>query len=278
MILYNTAPFRRLHQGPLPISHRSTLRWIGFTKEGLVASYDSQCVIRVLSGVIIPTEEVLFDEMEWVVLMNVKFYLKEKQEIGEALPYCWIVALSLQTVKYILLPSAASIPPTLPRPILSILDVKLPLCVGDENVSHLQKKGNVMAEFENSLLLRTYEFSAASQSPLWESEQHREQIDFDKFLLRQINIEIGSNQLLRAEYLCSLINTIAALKKAAIVGQSEQTEVQLAQKANVSALVSRIEELMDKKQDPEPYSRDIREEKTLAFEDRLNSATVNSRK
>lgn len=52
----------------------------------------------------------------------------------------------------------------------------------------------------------------------------------------------------------------------------------MAQKANVSVLVSRIEELMDKKQDPIPYSRDIREEKTLAFEDRLNSATVNSRK
>ena len=129
MLLFSTNPFRRLHQGPLPLSHHSTLRWIGFTKEGCVASYDSQCVIRVFTGVILPTEEIMFDEMEWVILMNVKNYLKEKQEPGESLPYCWLVALSLHTIKYVLLPSAASNPPTLPRPMLSVLDVKIPLCV-----------------------------------------------------------------------------------------------------------------------------------------------------
>lgn len=58
---------------------------------------------------------------------------------------------------------------------------------------------------------------AQSLAPQWRSEQRREQLDFDKFLLRQINVEIGSGQLLRAEYLCSLIHTVAALKKAAIV-------------------------------------------------------------
>lgn len=58
---------------------------------------------------------------------------------------------------------------------------------------------------------------AQSLSPQWRSEQRHEQLDFDKFLLRQINVEIGSGQLLRAEYLCSLIHTVAALKKAAIV-------------------------------------------------------------
>ena len=43
-------------------------------------------------------------------------------------------------------------------------------------------------------------------------------LGFDKMLLRQLNAELGSNQLLRAEYLCSLLNTATALKKAAIVG------------------------------------------------------------
>ena len=42
-------------------------------------------------------------------------------------------------------------------------------------------------------------------------------LDFDKMLLRQLNTELGSNQLLRAEYLCSLLHTTAALKKAGIV-------------------------------------------------------------
>ena len=40
-------------------------------------------------------------------------------------------------------------------------------------------------------------------------------------LLRQINVELGSNQLVKAEYLCSLIHSVVALKKAAIVYSNE---------------------------------------------------------
>jgi len=149
MIVYCTAPFRRLHQGPLPLSHHSTLQWIGFTKEGYVASYDSQCVIRVFCGVIVPTEEVLYDEMEWIVLMNVKFYLKEKQEPGDALPYCWLVALSLHTIKYVLLPSAASIPPTLP-PLNKIIRIGL---FGVNNEDRLLPKCVLVILCDNELLL-----------------------------------------------------------------------------------------------------------------------------
>ena len=74
--------------------------------------------------------------------------------------------------------------------------------------------------FENSLLLHTYELASKSFSPSWESESRHEQVEFDKFLLRQINVEIGSNQFLRAEYLCYLLNTTTALKKAATVRKS----------------------------------------------------------
>ena len=45
------------------------------------------------------------------------------------MPYCWLVALSFHTLKYVLLPSAAAVPPTLPRPFLSVLEVEPPLCV-----------------------------------------------------------------------------------------------------------------------------------------------------
>lgn len=50
-----------------------------------------------------------------------------------------------------------------------------------------------------------------------ETVERGQLLGFDKMLLRQLNAELGSNQLLRAEYLCSLLNTAAALKKAAIV-------------------------------------------------------------
>ena len=86
--MYTTSPFRRIYQGILTLSRKATLKWIGFSREGLLTTYDSQCIVRVLTGVAVSQEEMLFDEMEWVVLMNVKSFLKEKQERGEACMYC----------------------------------------------------------------------------------------------------------------------------------------------------------------------------------------------
>ena len=54
-------------------------------------------------------------------------------------------------------------------------------------------------------------------------------------LLRQLNLEIGSNQLARAEHLCASLHSLSALKKAG----------QLAQMAGVSGLVERIEAMME---------------------------------
>ena len=84
MLLYSTAPFRRLHPGPLALSHKAKLAGLGFSMEGLPATYDSQCVLRVLTGVGGSSEPLLPEEMEWVVLMNVKHYLREQQERGDA--------------------------------------------------------------------------------------------------------------------------------------------------------------------------------------------------
>lgn len=51
----------------------------------------------------------------------------------------------------------------------------------------------------------------------WEDEQTGLLMEFDKMLLRQLNVELGSNQLVKAEYICSMIHSVAALKKAAFV-------------------------------------------------------------
>lgn len=50
----------------------------GVHQGGAAATYDSQCVLRVLTGVGGSSEPLLPEEMEWVVLMNVKHYLREQ--------------------------------------------------------------------------------------------------------------------------------------------------------------------------------------------------------
>ena len=84
VILYSSSPFRRLYQGPLPLSPHSSLSWIGFSKEGLLATYDSQCVIRLFTGTEVTSEPVQIEDMEWVLLMNLKHIMKERCAAGEA--------------------------------------------------------------------------------------------------------------------------------------------------------------------------------------------------
>ena len=84
-------------------------------------------------------------------------------------------------------------------------------------------------------------------------------------LLRQLNLEIGSNQLARAEHLCASLHSMSALKKAG----------QLAQMAGVSALVERIEAMMETMaESPAPRAetsgRSQREE--MSLEQRIGAA------
>ena len=66
-----------MYEGPLPVSRRASLTWVGFTKEGCMASYDSHCVVRALASVGPAARE-------WVVLMNVKQAMKDKFGQSEA--------------------------------------------------------------------------------------------------------------------------------------------------------------------------------------------------
>lgn len=59
------------------MSRRAALTWVGFTKEGCMASYDSHCVVRALASVGPAARE-------WVVLMNVKQAMKDKYGQSEA--------------------------------------------------------------------------------------------------------------------------------------------------------------------------------------------------
>ena len=53
--------------------------------------------------------------------------------------------------------------------------------------------------------------------PDWEEEQLSLTLEFDKMILRQVNVELANNQFTKAEYLCSLIHSVTALEKASYV-------------------------------------------------------------
>ena len=69
---------------PVPLSPRSSLRWIGFSREGLVATCDSHQHLRVLSGLAAQRSGLEYSQMEWVLLMSLRRAMKEKQSMVDA--------------------------------------------------------------------------------------------------------------------------------------------------------------------------------------------------
>ena len=84
MRLYHTSPFRRVFEGPVPLSPRSSLRWVGFSREGLVATCDSHQQLRVLSGLAAQRSGLEYAQMEWVLLMSLRRAMKEKQSMMDS--------------------------------------------------------------------------------------------------------------------------------------------------------------------------------------------------
>lgn len=68
----------------MPLSARASLRWIGFSREGLVATCDSHQQLRVLSGLAPQRSPLQFCQMEWVLLMSLRRAMKEKQSLLDA--------------------------------------------------------------------------------------------------------------------------------------------------------------------------------------------------
>lgn len=143
----------------------------------------------------------------------------------------------------------------------------------------MQNKSNPAYANEKSTLLTGYEVSAVvfekgyhqkSLSDDWEEEESSLLMEFDKLLLRQLNVELGNNQLLKAEYVCSMIHSVAALKKAAYVILFICFDVQLAQKVESSSLVSRIEEMIEMKEG-EVESIPQRRRQEDSFESRIQN-------
>lgn len=108
---------------PLPLGPECDLSWAGFSDEGTLATLDSCGMLHVQSagGVWMPVLD---------TLQNVK---------GKSDHY-FIVGLSeLEKCIRAILCKGARYPPTLPRPNIALLDIKLPMCDMSNEKSQLEE-------------------------------------------------------------------------------------------------------------------------------------------
>ncbi|CAG7825087.1 unnamed protein product [Allacma fusca] len=117
----------------LPLTRHSTLSWIGFSDEGTPVFSDSKEVLKILNGRL------------WSPFCSMKDHLTGASD------HFWVVGVSetslhVRAVKC----KGAKYPPTLPRPIIMMLESKIPLCEMDTEKSQLE---DVM--LQNLLLIST---------------------------------------------------------------------------------------------------------------------------
>uniref|UniRef100_A0AAR2JQ06 WD repeat and HMG-box DNA-binding protein 1 n=1 Tax=Pygocentrus nattereri TaxID=42514 RepID=A0AAR2JQ06_PYGNA len=103
-----------IHGEPLPLSRKSYLAWMGFSAEGTPCSVDSEGVVRMLNRSVGNT---------WTPVCNTRESCKSKSD------HYWVVGIHENPQQLRCIPCKGSrFPPTLPRPAVSILPFKLPLC------------------------------------------------------------------------------------------------------------------------------------------------------
>lgn len=113
---------------PLPMSPRSTLRWAGFSEEGSLLSYDSECVLRL-------NQQCSGSAALWRPVCFMDDLTKGKSD------HYFIVGVSesSHSVRCILC-KGCFYPATVPRPILTQVNWKIPLCESSLEKSELEEQ------------------------------------------------------------------------------------------------------------------------------------------
>lgn len=122
---------------PLPLGPDCDLSWAGFTDEGTPVTLDSSGLMQLQSR-----------RNMWIPLLDTRQNVKGKSD------HYFIIGLSeLEKNVRCVLCKGARYPATLPRPNISLLDVKLPLC----------DLGNEKTQFEEALIQSTMQLQLAAR-------------------------------------------------------------------------------------------------------------------
>lgn len=113
--LVDTSSMETLFQGPAPISHKSALKWVGFSSRGCIpALFDTNGVLRGLFS---------NQNYSWVPLLETK----ELEVVRESNGRCFPVAFTGSNFSAVVCVGSETQPPTHPMPIPTSFPVRLPV-------------------------------------------------------------------------------------------------------------------------------------------------------
>lgn len=145
---------------PLPLSRKSYLAWQGFSAEGTPVFADSNGIVRMLNRLLGNT---------WIPVSNTKDHCKGKSD------YYWMIGIHENPQQLRCIPcKGAKFPPTLPRPTVTILPLKLPYCQMSSEKGQMEEQYWRSILFHNHfdyLTANNYEFNQAAENQVLKEQQ-----------------------------------------------------------------------------------------------------------
>ncbi|GAB2209615.1 hypothetical protein Droror1_Dr00026833 [Drosera rotundifolia] len=190
-----TEPYR----GHLPITPGSMLKWFGFSEEGQLSSYDSKGVLRVYTNQF---------GGSWFPLFSASSRKKPEENY-------WVVGLTAEKLFCIVCKSPDLCPKVNPKPVLTLLDLSIPLACSDLGVDAL----------ENEFILRNIQLwktqkridemmSLGLDTTALDDEAFNMEAALDRCILRLIASCCNGDKLQRATELVKLLSIEKSVKGA----------------------------------------------------------------
>ncbi|XP_069773039.1 WD repeat and HMG-box DNA-binding protein 1 isoform X2 [Narcine bancroftii] len=144
----------------LPLSRKSYLGWQGFSAEGTPVFADSNGIVQMLNRSLGNT---------WVPVSNTRDHCKGKSD------YYWVVGIHENPQQLRCIPcKGAKFPPTLPRPTVTVLPLKLPYCQTNSEKGQLEElywRSVLFHNHFNYLAENNYEFDQAAEKHALKEQQ-----------------------------------------------------------------------------------------------------------
>lgn len=198
--LFNIPKGTQPVRGRLPLTPGSSLTWLGFSEEGHLSSYDSKGVVRVFTNQY---------GGSWLPIFSASKERKTEEE------NYWIVGLNASKLFCILCKSPDSYPLVMPKPVLTLLNLSLPLASSDLGVDALENEF-IMTNLYLSQTQKKIEEVAASglDTMTLDDEAFNMEAALDRCILRLIASCCNGDKLVRAMELARLLSLDKSLKGA----------------------------------------------------------------
>uniref|UniRef100_A0A3B4CAY9 WD repeat and HMG-box DNA-binding protein 1 n=1 Tax=Pygocentrus nattereri TaxID=42514 RepID=A0A3B4CAY9_PYGNA len=224
-----------IHGEPLPLSRKSYLAWMGFSAEGTPCSVDSEGVVRMLNRSVGNT---------WTPVCNTRESCKSKSD------HYWVVGIHENPQQLRCIPCKGSrFPPTLPRPAVSILPFKLPLCQTST------EKGQMEEQYWRSLLFHNhFSFLSSSGYEVNEESQRQQEKEQQEALMKMFALSCKLEREFRCVELAEMMTQ--SVVTLAIRYASRSRRMLLAQRLSELALekASQLEEEEELDEEPAYHS------------------------